>query len=194
MPLDARLDVGLDGGAQAGHHRGDDDVARRLGEREVQLGVEREELVGGQVCGIHRLDHGVRGVGGPIGIGGERLDDGAFEHEPRADDVVEREAAGGHLQAQQRRHAALRGGDDDGAGCRSRAGPGADESHHLEDAQRLAHAGAADAEGRGELALAGEPIAGGEAAVEEVGLDALEHHLPRARRRRCLVHEASPVV
>ena len=40
----ARLDVGLDGGAQPRHHRGDDDVARRLGEGEVQLGVEGEEL------------------------------------------------------------------------------------------------------------------------------------------------------
>ncbi len=33
----------------------------------------------------------------------------------------------------------------------------------------------------GELALGRKPIAGREAAVEEVGLDVLEHDLPRAR-------------
>src|SRR6478752_620944 len=55
-------------------------------------------------------------------------------------------AAAVDLQAQERRHAALRGGDDDGSGCRSRAGAGADESHHLEHPQRLTHAGAAAAE------------------------------------------------
>ena len=52
--LGTRLHVGLDRGAQARHHRGDDDVAGCLGEREVQLRVQSEELSGGEVGGIHR--------------------------------------------------------------------------------------------------------------------------------------------
>ena len=157
MRVGARLDVGLDRGAQAGHHRGDDDVARRLGEREVQLGVEREELRGGQVGGIHRVEHGVRGVG-------RARSGSAASASTTADSSTRRvrttSSSGkplrGDLQPQQRRHAAPRGGDDDRAGCRTRAGAGADESHHLEHAQRLAHARAPDAERRGELALAAE--------------------------------------
>ena len=114
---------------------------------------------------------------------GERLDDCGLEHQPGLHDVVERKAAGGDLQPQEGGHSALRGGDDDGAGCRSRAGTGADQSHHLEHAQRLAHARASDAERRGEFALTGQTVARRETAVEQVGLDALEHHLPGARRR-----------
>ena len=154
------LDVRLDRRAQARHHRGDDDVARRLGEREVQLRVEREELRRREVGGVHRVeDRRAPGSSSSAGSVATRVDDGGLEHEAGRDDVVEREALRGDLQPQQRRHAALGRRDDDRAGCRARAGAGADESHHLEHAQRLADAGAADAEGGGELALGREPVA-----------------------------------
>ena len=88
----------------------------------MQLGVEGEELVGGEVGGIHRVERRrVRRAVWRAGVGGERLDDGGLEHEAGAHDVVEREALRGDLQPQQRRHAAPRRGDDDRAGCRARS-------------------------------------------------------------------------
>ena len=86
-------------------------------------------------------------VGGAAGVGGERLDDGATR--ARAG-CSRRRRAGKPLAATCSRSSAdmpPRGrGDDDGAGCRTRAGAGADESHHLEHPQRLTDARAADAE------------------------------------------------
>ena len=65
------------------------------------------------------------------------------------------------------------------------------EPEDVEDAQGLAHTGAAHAQAGGELALGGQVVAGRESAVEQVALDPLEHDAPGTRRRGGLCHEAS---
>ena len=142
----------------------------------MQLRIEREELPGREVGGIHRVEHGVRVARWSASASAASASTTADSStQPRAHDVVEREPVRGDLQPQQRRHAAARRGDDDRAGGRARAGAGAHEPQHLEHAQRLADARAADAEAHGELALGRKAIAGRESPFEQVGLDALEH-------------------
>ena len=148
----------------------------------MELGVEGDELLGGQRGVVHRGQRRAHVGEVVLGLRRERADHPLLQQEARGDDVGDREPLRRHLQPQERRQSAARRRDDDGAGRRPRAGAGADEAHHLEHAQRFTDARAADAERRGELALGGEAVAGCEPALEQVGLDLLEHHPPCASR------------
>ena len=174
------LHVALDRRAQAGHHRRHDLVAGCRCQRHVERGVERQELLRGELGGVHRVEQALRRLQvGARGVGDVGHDSG-LQHEAGLHDVAHAESLGRDLQAEQRAHGAVRGGDDDGAGARAGSGLGADEAHRLEHAHGLAHAGASDAEIRRESALGREVIAGGEGAVEQLSLDVREHGLPGA--------------
>ena len=60
IAVDARAGVALDAAAEAGHRRGDHLVAGCLGEGEVERGVEREELGGREVGGVHGVEQDAR--------------------------------------------------------------------------------------------------------------------------------------
>src|SRR5690606_33220335 len=85
-------------------------------------------------------------------------------------------------QPEERGHPSGRGRDDDGAGLRTRACRGADETHHLEHTERLTDAGAPDTELAREVTLRREPVPRAQTSVEEVALDVFEYELPGARR------------
>ena len=136
--------VGLDRRAQARHHRGDDDVAGCLGQGEMELGVESQELVGGQVDGIHRRQGLVRGGRDPAPSAPATSAATAISSRSR---VATTSASGKPCAATCRRRSAdipPRGvAMMIAPGGRARSGSGADQPEHLEHAQRLAHAGAA---------------------------------------------------
>ena len=189
--------VGGDRVAHREHHQQQRLVARRLGERDVELHVGA--LEGGDVVTgrAHRLQLPPRGAEvrtrAPAGGG---LDRGGLERAAQVDEVGERHPA----QAQQVAEGLAHGPDRQRLGLRDAqggVGPGGDdEALGLQRPQGLADRGARDAEAFAELALRGEHRTGRERSVEHrlpqllgdllidgPSHDPLEGHAPEPYRR-----------
>ena len=193
--------IPLDRLPQPRHGRRDHGIARGLGQRQMELGVQRQELRGCEARGIHRLQQPERlgkRLGGDVDLlmrtasfadeGSELPRGRRFEDHARAHDVGDGKALRRDLQADERRHTAHRSGDDDRTRTGTRAGRGADEAEHVEHAQRLTHARAPDAEGGGEFPLGREMITGFEGALEQIGLDLLQDDAPCTRGNGSVGH------